>query len=74
MKTKSINGQDIGKRVTVNFINKISQPFFTTKLTGEGTGLGFCLSYNIIANGYGGELKVEIKINEGSTFIIQLPI
>ncbi len=74
MKTKSINGQDIGKRVTVNFINKISQPFFTTKLTGEGKGLGLSLSYDIITKGHGGELKLETKINEGSTFIIQLPI
>ena len=49
---------------------KIFQPFFTTKPTGQGTGLG--LSYDIV-KAHGGELKVEIKEEEGSTFIIQLP-
>lgn len=62
------NGSGIPKKV----LDKIFQPFFTTKPTGEGTGLGLSLSYDIVkANG--GELKVETKEGEGSEFIIQLP-
>ncbi len=55
-------------------MDKIFQPFFTTKPTGEGTGLGLSLSYDIVTKVHGGELKVETKISEGSQFIIQLPI
>ena len=47
--------------------------FFTTKPTGEGTGLGLSLSYDII-KAHGGEIKVESKEGEGTVFIIQLPI
>ena len=53
--------------------NKIFQPFFTTKPTGQGTGLGLSLSYDIV-KAHGGELKVEAKENEGSVFTIQIPI
>ena len=53
--------------------NKIFQPFFTTKPTDQGTGLGLSLSYDII-KAHGGELKVETKEGEGSEFIIQLPV
>ncbi len=59
---------------------KIFQPFFTTKPTGQGTGLGLSLSYDIV-KAHGGELsvrtpseKVETKEGEGSTFIIQIPV
>ena len=55
-------------------LDKIFQPFFTTKPTGQGTGLGLSLSYDIVTKGHGGELKVETKEGEGSTFIIQLSI
>ena len=51
----------------------IFQPFFTTKPTGQGTGLGLSLSYDIITKGHGGELKVETKEGKGTTFIIQIP-
>ncbi len=51
---------------------KIFQPFFTTKPTGQGAGLGLSLSYDIV-KAHGGELKVETKENEGAEFIIQLP-
>ncbi len=52
-------------------VDKVFQPFFTTKPTGQGTGLGLSLSYDII-KAHGGELKVETKDCEGSTFIISL--
>ena len=54
-------------------MDKIFQPFFTTKPTGEGTGLGLSLSYDII-KAHGGEIKVETKEEAGTTFIIQLPV
>jgi signal transduction histidine kinase len=53
--------------------DKIFHPFFTTKPTGQGTGLGLSVSYDIV-KAHGGELKVETKEGEGSIFIIQLPI
>ncbi|HEY4876592.1 MAG TPA: ATP-binding protein [Puia sp.] len=66
--TVTDNGNGIPQKV----IDKIFQPFFTTKPTGQGTGLGLSLSYDII-KAHGGEIKVETKEGEGSTFIIQLP-
>ena len=54
-------------------LDKIFQPFFTTKPTGQGTGLGLSLSYDIV-KAHGGELKVETRETDGTTFIIQLPI
>ena len=62
---------DNGNGIPKNIIDKIFQPFFTTKPTGQGTGLGLSLSYDII-KAHGGEIKVETKDGEGSTFIIQL--
>jgi two-component system NtrC family sensor kinase len=53
---------------------RIFQPFFTTKPTGEGTGLGLSLSHDIITNGHGGTLGVESKAGEGTRFIVNLPI
>ena len=63
------NGNGIPKKV----LDKIFQPFFTTKPTGQGTGLGLSMSYDIITKGHNGELKVETKEGKGSTFIISLP-
>ena len=58
---------------TSPFVPRTSlQPFFTTKPTGQGTGLGLSLSYDII-KAHGGEIKVETIEREGTTFIIQLP-
>jgi len=54
-------------------LDKIFEPFFTTKPTGQGTGLGLSLSYGIV-KAHGGELKVETKEGEGSTFIILLSL
>ena len=56
----------------VGYIDTIFQPFFTTKPTGEGTGLGLSLSYDII-KAHGGEIKVETKEGEGSEFVVTLP-
>ena len=53
-------------------IDKIFQPFFTTKPSGQGTGLGLSLAYDIV-KAHGGELKVETKQGEGAEFFIQLP-
>ncbi|MDB4303425.1 ATP-binding protein [Desulfosarcina sp.] len=69
-----IRVQDNGNGIPSDIKDKIFQPFFTTKPTGEGTGLGLSLSYDIITKGHGGELKVETKEGEGTEFIIQLPV
>jgi two-component system NtrC family sensor kinase len=53
---------------------KIFQPFFTTKPTGEGTGLGLSLAYDIVTKGHGGTLAAESVEGEGTTFIVKLPI
>ncbi len=62
------DGIGIPKKV----LDKIFQPFFTTKPTGQGTGLGLSLSYDII-KAHGGELKVETKEGEGAEFTVLLP-
>jgi signal transduction histidine kinase len=67
-----ITVKDNGKGIPQKIIDKIFQPFFTTKPTGEGTGLGLSLSYDII-KAHGGEIKVESKEGEGSEFVITLP-
>jgi signal transduction histidine kinase len=64
--------QDNGNGIPQNIVDKIFQPFFTTKPPGQGTGLGLSLSYDIVKT-HGGEIKVETKENEETTFIIQLP-
>jgi two-component system, NtrC family, sensor kinase len=63
---------DNGNGIPQKVLDKIFQPFFTTKPTGQGTGLGLSLSYDIV-KAHGGELKVETMEGEGSTFIIQIP-
>ena len=78
VETKKLNDKieirvsDNGTGVPKNIIDKIFQPFFTTKQTGEGTGLGLSLSYDIV-KAHGGEIKVETKEGEYTTFIILLP-
>lgn len=67
--TISDNGNGIPKQI----INKIFQPFYTTKPTGEGTGLGLSMAYDIITKEHNGTIKAESKEGEGSRFIIQLP-
>ena len=68
-----ISVKDNGNGIPQKIADKIFQPFFTTKPTGQGTGLGLSLSYDIV-KAHGGEIKVESKEGEGSEFIIQLPI
>jgi signal transduction histidine kinase len=69
-----ISVKDNGNGVPQKVLDKIFQPFFTTKPAGQGTGLGLSLSYDIITKGHGGELKVETKEGEGSVFIISIPM
>jgi signal transduction histidine kinase len=69
----SITVKDNGNGIPQRVLDKIFQPFFTTKPTGQGTGLGLSLSYDIV-KAHGGELKVETKEGEGSGFIILLPV
>jgi len=77
--TKKINGQieirvrDNGNGIPQKTIDKIFQPFFTTKPAGQGTGLGLSLSYDII-KAHGGEIKVHTKEGEGTEFVITLPV
>ncbi len=68
-----VSVKDNGKGIPQKIVDKIFQPFFTTKPTGQGTGLGLSLAYDII-KAHGGEIKVETKEGEGSEFIIQLPV
>ena len=68
-----IKVSDNGNGIPQKVLDKIFQPFFTTKPTGLGTGLGLSLSYDIVTKGHNGELKVETHEGEGSVFIITLP-
>ena len=68
-----IKVSDNGNGIPQNIINKIFQPFFTTKPTGQGTGLGLSLAYDIV-KAHGDKLFVETTEGKGSEFIIQLPI
>jgi signal transduction histidine kinase len=67
-----ISVSDNGNGIPQKVMDKIFQPFFTTKPTGQGTGLGLSLSYDIV-KAHRGEIKVNTKENEGAEFIIQLP-
>jgi signal transduction histidine kinase len=66
-----ISIRDNGNGIPENIVQKIFQPFFTTKPTGEGTGLGLSLSYDIV-KAHGGEIKVESIEGEGTTFTVVL--
>jgi len=78
--TSSENGQiiikvkDNGTGIPDHVKEKIMQPFFTTKPTGEGTGLGLSLTYDMVVKGHGGSIQVNSVDGEGSEFIILLPV
>ncbi|HEY4196648.1 MAG TPA: ATP-binding protein, partial [Mucilaginibacter sp.] len=78
--TSQENGQviikvkDNGTGMPEHVKDKIMQPFFTTKPTGEGTGLGLSLTYDMVVKGHGGSITVNTKEGEGSEFIILLPV
>ncbi len=67
-----ISVSDNGTGIPQKLLDKIFQPFFTTKPTGQGTGLGLSLSYDIITKGHGGDIKVNTTENVGTQFIITL--
>ncbi|HEX7410895.1 MAG TPA: cyclic lactone autoinducer peptide, partial [Bacteroidales bacterium] len=69
-----ISVKDNGNGIPQNIMDKIFQPFFTTKPSGQGTGLGLSISYDIITKGHGGEMKVETHEGESTEFIIILAI
>jgi len=79
VRTKKINDRveikvkDNGMGISQKNLDKIFHPFFTTKPTGQGTGLGLSLAYDIV-RAHGGEIKVETKEGEGSEFVVQLPV
>jgi C4-dicarboxylate-specific signal transduction histidine kinase len=64
---------DNGGGISPEVMEKIFQPFFTTKPTGEGTGLGLSMSFDIVTKGHDGEIRVEETEGGGATFIIELP-
>jgi len=79
LKTRHENGmitievKDTGTGISKNILDKIYEPFFTTKEVGKGTGMGLSISYGIVQD-YGGFIKVETEEGVGSDFIIKFPI
>ena len=69
-----IKVKDNGVGIPDAIKEKILQPFFTTKPTGEGTGLGLSLTYDMVVKGHGGSIQVNSVEGEGSEFVITLPI
>jgi len=78
--TKKIDGKveikvvDNGEGIPEQVLDKIFQPFFTTKPTGQGTGLGLSIAYDIITNAHGGKFKVQSKEGEGTEMLIIIPV
>ena len=72
MPAKTIYGKS-PRKIHLKIKDKIFQPFFTTKPTGSGTGLGLSLSYDIVM-AHGGEIKVESREQQGTEFIITIPV
>lgn len=79
LSTRKTNGAvkvvvyDNGNGMSQHVLEKIFQPFFTTKPAGQGTGLGLSMSYDIVTKGHGGELKVETTEGKGTTFTVKIP-
>ena len=70
----SITVKDNGSGIPDSIKDKIMQPFFTTKPTGEGTGLGLSLSHDIIVKGYGGDIRINSKEGEFTEFTVMIPV
>jgi len=79
VRTVKLNGKveirvrDNGRGIPQKLLDKIFQPFFTTKPTGQGTGLGLSLTYDIVTKEHGGEIKVETAEGQYTEFIVLLP-
>jgi two-component system NtrC family sensor kinase len=73
-KLVEIEVKDNGMGIPANIKDKIMQPFFTTKPTGEGTGLGLSMSYDIVIKGHGGSITVDTKEGEFTAFKVTLPV
>ena len=79
VRTKKVNGKveirvkDNGYGISQKVLDKVFQPFFTTKPARAGNGIGLSLSYDII-KAHGGEIKIETKEGGGAEFLIQIPI
>jgi signal transduction histidine kinase len=65
---------DNGNGIPAKIIDKIFQPFFSSKPTGAGTGLGLSMCYEIVTKGHGGKIEVENKEGEGATMIVTIPV
>jgi two-component system NtrC family sensor kinase len=72
-KTVHISFTDTGVGISEENLDKIFEPFFTSKKVGEGTGLGLSVSYGLIKN-HGGEIKVKSEVGQGTTFTVILPV
>src|SRR6185312_5867905 len=66
--------KDNGTGIPDDIKEKIMQPFFTTKPTGQGTGLGLSLSYDIVVKGHAGSIAIDTKEGEFTEFIVKLPL
>jgi len=66
--------RDNGSGIPKNKLDKIFQPFFTTKPSGQGTGLGLSMSYDIITKLHQGKIEVDSSPNEYTEFVIRLPL
>jgi two-component system NtrC family sensor kinase len=80
VRTEAVGGQvlvhvhDNGAGIAEAVQQKIFQPFFTTKPSGEGTGLGLSLAHDIVTKGHGGTLSVSSRPGEGTEFTLSLPL
>jgi two-component system, NtrC family, sensor kinase len=73
LNTIEIRVTDNGTGIPQHIKEKIFQPFFTTKPTGQGTGLGLSLAYDIVTKVHGGKLTLESEVGKGTTFIVRIP-
>lgn len=65
---------DNSKGIDLEYLSRISETFFTTKPVGQGTGVGLSVSYNIVVERHGGQLRVESEQHQGTTFSVKLPL